>query len=68
MIRAFSSPQACYSSKKKEDKIDNAVGVEILKKCGEEVTLGEILGYIHANDKEKAKTAVRDMEEAYSID
>lgn len=39
----------------KEDKIDAKVGFVFNKKVGDEVTKGEVLGYVHADDEEKAK-------------
>jgi len=52
---------------KKEDTIDNAVGVELVKKCGARVEAGELLGYIHANDKQKGEIAGSKMLEAYEF-
>ena len=40
---------------KKEDNIDQSVGFVFNKKVGDNVENGEILGYIHANDEQKAK-------------
>ena len=40
---------------KKEDKIDNSVGIVLNKKVGNKVEKGEILAYIHANDESKLK-------------
>jgi len=51
----------------KEEKIDNAVGVELLKKCGDTVVEGEVLGYIHANDEEKGRGLISTMQSAYTI-
>lgn len=38
---------------KKEDKIDKTVGFVFNKKVGDKVKIGDILGYIHANDEKK---------------
>ena len=39
---------------KKEDSINPRVGLVLNKKVGDEVSEGEVLGYIHADDLEKA--------------
>lgn len=40
---------------KKDDEIDKSVGFILNKKIGDEVTKGDILGYIHSNNEGKAK-------------
>ena len=40
---------------KKEDEINQRVGFVLEKKIGDDVRKGDILGYIHADDEEKAK-------------
>lgn len=52
---------------KKEDKIDEAVGIILKKKIGDKVKVGDILGYIHANDDEKGKVAVQDLLNSYEF-
>ena len=52
---------------KKEDKIDEAVGIILKKKIGDKVEVGEILGYIHANDEQKGKNAVNVLLASYEI-
>lgn len=52
---------------KKEDKIDNAVGIILNKKVGDFVNKNEIIGYVHANDKEKAELGVKDVIKTYII-
>ncbi len=52
---------------KKEDKIDEAVGIILKKKIGDKVKVGDILGYIHANDYTKGKCAVSDLVDCYEI-
>ena len=52
---------------KKEDGIDNAVGIVLNKKIGDEVKAGDTLAYIHANDEEKGKIAVEDLYKAYKF-
>ena len=49
---------ACYLGAgriKKEDKIDYTCGIVLNKKVGDYVKKGEILAYIHSNDKDKLK-------------
>ena len=52
---------------KKEDEIDEAVGIILEKKIGDKVEAGDILGYIHANDDTKGKCAVSDLLACYEI-
>ena len=52
---------------KKEDSIDKAVGIVLSKKISDQVNKGDILAYVHANDEEKGKQAVKDILEAYEI-
>ena len=52
---------------KKEDIIDNQVGLIINKKVGDKVEKGEILGIIHANDKEKLNDAIENFEDCFEI-
>ena len=47
---------------KKEDKIQEEVGIIFNKKVGDKVEKEEILAYIHANDEKKAKEAVEILE------
>ena len=44
---------------KKEDDIQKEVGFVFNKKVGDKVEKGEILGYIHANDENKAKEVLK---------
>ena len=50
---------------KKEEEIDKAVGFVFDKKVGDEVRVGETLGYIHANDEKKANELLN--QEIYEI-
>ncbi len=50
---------------KKEDSIDKAVGILLNKKISDPVNEGDVLAYVHANDEEKGKQAVKDVLEAY---
>lgn len=50
----------------KNDIIDPAVGAVICKKTGDKVQKGDVVAYVHANDKAKGKGAVEMIESAYS--
>ncbi len=52
---------------KKEDIINNKVGIIINKKIGDEVLKGDVLGYIHADDQNIGNTAVEDLKKCYEI-
>ncbi|MBP3502399.1 MAG: thymidine phosphorylase [Clostridia bacterium] len=52
---------------KKEDKINNKVGIIINKKIGDKVTSKEILAYIHSDDYEVGIKAVNDLRECFEI-
>ncbi len=52
---------------KKEDNIDYSVGIELIKKVGDHVNAGETLAYIYANNEEKAKEAVENLQNTYKI-
>ena len=52
---------------KKEDDIDKAVGIILNKKIADEVKVGDILGFIHANDEQKAKEAAEQLKDTYKI-
>lgn len=52
---------------KKEDDIDETVGIVLNKKVADEVKKGEILAYVHANNEELASNAVKDIEAVYKI-
>ncbi len=52
---------------RKEDKIESNVGIVLQKKIGDIVKKGEIIAYIHANNENKAKEAVKKLEEIYVI-
>lgn len=51
---------------KKEDTIDHAAGVTLLKKTGDEVKVGEVLAILHT-DLVHYEEAVRNVSEAYHI-
>jgi pyrimidine-nucleoside phosphorylase len=50
---------------KKEDKIDPAVGIEVLRKVGDAVKAGDVLAVVHANDLHKADEARRLVDAAF---
>ena len=52
---------------KKEDVIDNQVGLIINKKIGDKVDKDEILGIIHANSEEKLKDAIEEFKQCFEI-
>lgn len=52
---------------KKEDDIDQAVGVILCKKVSNEVKKGDILAYVHADSEELGKDAVCKLKEVYKI-
>jgi len=52
---------------KKEDMIDTTVGIVLTKKVTDFVKKGEILAYIHANDKNKLKDAKLRLKEIITI-
>lgn len=61
---------ACYLGAgriKKEDKIQQNVGIVLNKKIGAKVKQNEILGYIHSNDIEKAKIVEEDLKSIIKI-
>ena len=51
----------------KDDRIDHAVGVVCLKKCGDRVEAGETLAEIHAEDEAAAQGAAADVLAAYEL-
>ena len=52
---------------KKEDNIDYAVGIELIKKVGCYVEKGETIAYIYADDEQKGKDAVSKLQDIYEI-
>ena len=51
----------------KEDTIDLSVGIELLKKKGDEVAKGDNLAVIHYNDENKLSSAMDELKSAYHI-
>ncbi len=52
---------------KKEDPIDETVGIVLNKKTGDFVQQGEILAYVHANDKKEGENVVKELKNLYQI-
>lgn len=53
--------------RKKEDKIDKAVGIVLNKKISDKVKKGDTLCYVHANNEKAGKEAVERIREIYKI-
>ena len=53
---------------RKEDIIDYSVGIILNKKVSNKVIKDEILGYVHANDEEKAKSTAQKLKDIIKID
>ena len=47
------------------NKIDNTSGIVLQKKIGSEVKVGETVAYVHANDENKAISAVKNLSDAF---
>lgn len=52
---------------KKEDVIDNQVGLIINKKIGDKIEENDAIGIIHANDEIKLKNAIDEFKQAFNI-
>lgn len=52
---------------KKEDKIDETVGIVLVKKVGDFVKVEEVLAYVHANNLEFGEYAVKELQNIYQI-
>lgn len=52
---------------KKEDKINDKVGIIINKKIGDRVNVGDVLGFIHSDDIEVGNNAVKEMQNCYEF-
>ena len=53
--------------KKKEDSIEFSVGIVLEKKIGDKAENGDVLAYIHANDKNLGNEIAKDVLNAYTI-
>ena len=51
----------------KESAIDYSAGIKLMKKYGEEVKAGEVLGILYTNKEASISSAAKMVEEAYSI-
>ncbi|HHV34088.1 MAG TPA: thymidine phosphorylase [Syntrophomonadaceae bacterium] len=51
----------------KEDTIDPAVGITVMKKIGDAVAAGEVLAVLHVNSTENLDEAKRRMSQAFTI-
>lgn len=52
---------------KKEDKINDKVGIIINKKIGDKVNVGDVLGFIHSDDIEVGNNAFKEMQNCYEF-
>lgn len=52
---------------RKEDDIDQTVGIMIVKKVSHEVKQGDVLAYIHANNENLGNEACKQLKEVYKI-
>jgi pyrimidine-nucleoside phosphorylase len=52
---------------RKEDKIDETVGIVLAKKVGDFVKVEEVLAYVHANNLELGQYAVKELQNIYKI-
>ena len=51
----------------KDDKINNKVGIIVEKKIGDKVEVGDILGYIHADEEYVGNEAVENLRNCYTF-
>ena len=51
----------------KDEKVNPRVGIVLNKKVCDDVQKGEILGYIHSDDKEKLDNAIIELEKIIEI-
>ena len=52
---------------RKEDNIDQSVGIILCKKVSNDVKIGDILCYVHSNNEELGNEAVSKLKEIYKI-
>ena len=52
---------------RKEDEIDQSVGVMLCKKISDRVEVGETLAYVYANNEELGNKASKNLKETYKI-
>ena len=61
---------ACYlgaGRERKEDIIDNTVGIVLNKKVGDFINTGDLIAKIYANNQEKLDEAIKNFNRVYSI-
>lgn len=51
----------------KESVIDLSVGIVLTKKCGDAVSKGEVIAFLHANDEKRAQAAKERFLKAYTF-
>jgi len=54
--------------RRKDDRIDPAVGFEIARKMGDEVEEGEVLALVHANDESAGLRIAEELRKCFEID
>ena len=53
---------------KKEDTIDHTAGIIMNQKIGNVVEVGQVLAYVHTNDKSKIDGAIKNLKNAFTLD
>ncbi len=53
---------------KKEDTIDYSAGIIMNQKIGNVIEVGQILAYIHTNEKDKIDGSIKNIKEAFVLD
>ncbi|NLY46025.1 MAG: pyrimidine-nucleoside phosphorylase [Tissierella sp.] len=51
----------------KDSVIDLSVGIELIKKVGDQVNIGDTIAIIHSNDEDKTKRSIERLLKAYSF-
>ena len=51
----------------KDSKIDLAVGIQLVKKVGDKVSIGDTISWIHSNDQSKSQRAEKRLINAYTF-
>jgi len=52
---------------KKDDSVDPYVGIEMVKKIGDRVNMGDVLMYIHANNDNEARKQIDFLRDSYKF-
>ena len=50
-----------------DTKLDYGAGIELARKVGDYINVGEIIGYIHTNDSTKVQRAVTELKDSISV-